>query len=160
MFIATAVLLVVAAVCGFLLGTRAGQGPQIGVDHAVSPSVGTDENATSAPYQPSLSPSDGSGAEQVVTRFVAAWLDDDPATREAALREVCSPRLAELLTLTDPAKIPQATPTGRPTQVAHDQSVRRFGQDLSDGSSILVDLVPDPTSAVGWTVISVQPGPG
>src|SRR5688572_21292223 len=44
------------------------------------------------------------GSREATTRFVRAWLDRDPRTREPALQEVAVPALAEQLMLTDPAR--------------------------------------------------------
>jgi hypothetical protein len=95
--------------------------------------------------------------ETTTQQFVYAFLDHS-RTRTVRLRSVATPRLATLLTRTDPAKIPDGQPVGEPRAVAETSETVTVTQQLSDGSAIALDLVPDATRADGWVVTSVRPG--
>ena len=130
-----------------------------------APTIPTDTATSSSPTAPSPSPagSDATeeltapdGSRQVASRFIRAWLDRDPATREPALKEVAAPALAEQLMLTDPANIPRAKPRGN--LVLNDASAysAAFTQTLSTGMRIQVYLVADPTARYQWLTTSVD----
>ncbi|CAA9316573.1 MAG: hypothetical protein AVDCRST_MAG61-2039 [uncultured Friedmanniella sp.] len=95
------------------------------------------------------------GSREATTRFVRAWLDPDPKTREAALQEVAVPALTEQLMLTDPARIPRATPKGAPVLDEASTYSAQFTQALSTGRSITVYLVADPQAKYRWLTTSV-----
>lgn len=96
------------------------------------------------------------GSEQAAGRFIEAWLDRNPKTREPALEQVCTPALTEALMLTDPANIPRAAPRGGP--VLDDASTYsvQFAQALDTGMTIRVYLVADPEARYRWLVTSVE----
>jgi len=104
---------------------------------------------TPTPLQPS--PSASATAAATARDFVTAWLTTDPVDRQQRLADTAVPHLAQLLTQTDPAEIPDARIAGAPREVALPDSQRpehaadavRFHVDLSDGSAVLVDLIPD-----------------
>lgn len=96
------------------------------------------------------------GSQQAASAFIAAWLDADKATRAPALQETASPALAEELMLTDPAKVPRATPRGAPRLADASTYSVQFTQPLSSGMEILVYLVADPASRYGWLATSVE----
>lgn len=97
-------------------------------------------------------------AVPTVSRFVTGWLSTEPGRRRALIDSTCSPRLAELLLLSDPAKLPDAQPKGPPTLVRRGLGVESYAQHLSDGTAIVVDVVVDPGRRSGWMVTSVRPG--
>ena len=93
-----------------------------------------------------------------VSLFVTGWLSTEPGRRRAVIDATCSPRLAKLLLLSDPAKVPDAQPEGPPTLVRRGLGVESYAQRLSDGTAIVVDVVADPGRPSGWTVTSVRSG--
>lgn len=95
--------------------------------------------------------------DPTAAEFVGAFLDHS-RTRSARIRSVATPRLASLLARTDPAKIPDGRPVGEPRAVAETSETVTVIQQLSDGSAIALDLVPDPARRDGWIVTSVRPG--
>lgn len=108
------------------------------------------QRPTPTPLHPTATTSSAAAAA-AARDFVTAWLTTDPAARQERLTATAVPHLAELLTQTDPAEIPDAHIVGSPRRVALPDSERpehasdavRFHVDLSDSSAVLVDLIPD-----------------
>jgi hypothetical protein len=149
------IALVVTALLAFRAGTS-----ELPAD-APPPSSTTSAPPSSTDATPAAPPSsarEAVGAPIVVSLFARAWLDPKLHTRQAGLDATCSPRLAGLLALTDPAKIPDATPLGPPAPVHETATTATYEQRLSDGTSIAIDLAADPTRRAGWIVTAVRPG--
>lgn len=147
-----AAALVIIAAASFWLGRSAA--PQTS-----TPPAGKPAGLPSAPASPSAPSSNAAATGRAVSvgrQFVTAWLDRNPATRERALRTVCSENLAAELSLTDPAKIPDVLPVGGVIPVTADPYAARLAQGLSDSSLIYIELVSDPDR--GWIVTNVKPG--
>ncbi|QGN34470.1 hypothetical protein [Microlunatus sp. Gsoil 973] len=143
---------VLVAHVAFHLGSSAPQprGPGFGVS-----APRTKQHTQPSPVVVSTDPAPD--WETTTQQFVQAFLDHS-RTRSVRLRSVATPRLATLLARTDPAKIPDGRPVGEPRAVAETHETVTVAQQLSDGSAIALDLVPDPTRAAGWVVTSVRPG--
>lgn len=112
---------------------------------------------------PSATPTPARSAEDTVSGFVEAWLTTDPDDRETQLRATAVPHLADLLMDTDPESIPDADPDGAPRETTlppgeapeHSEDARRYRQDLSDGTAVHIDIVPDPDR--GWLAAAITP---
>lgn len=125
--------------------------------HQPSPSAVTRPTPTPLRPTPSASPA------KTARDFVTAWLTTDPQARKSQLADTAVPHLAELLTQTDPAEIPDVQISGTPHEVALPDSQRpehaadalRFRVDLTDGSAVLVDLIPD--GSHGWLAAAIRP---
>jgi len=100
------------------------------------------------------------GASEAAARFVTAWLDPNPKTREPVLAEVASAGLAEQLRAVDPAKIPKVKPVGAPMPGVVAESAATLQQQLSDRSSVTMELVAEPDTPYGWVVYTVSPSAG
>ncbi|MFL6027571.1 MAG: hypothetical protein ACJ72K_11575 [Friedmanniella sp.] len=96
------------------------------------------------------------GSRQAASRFVQAWLDRNPATRESALHQVSTPALAEALMLTDPANVPRARPRGAPVLEDAGTYSAQFSQPLSTGATVSIYLVADPAARYRWLATSVE----
>lgn len=143
---------VLVAYVAFHLGSSAPQPREAEVDVSAPP---IKQHTKPSPVAVSTDPA--TDWETTTQQFVRAFLDHSP-TRSVRLRSVATPRLATLLARTDPAKIPDGQPVGESRAVAETNGTVSVTQQLSDGSAIALDLVPDPTRADGWVVTSVRPG--
>jgi hypothetical protein len=149
----------IALVVTALLAFRAGTSQLLADAPSASSVMSAPPSLTDAPpAAPASSAREAVGAPAVMSLFVRAWLGPNLHTRQAGLDATCSPRLAGLLALTDPAKIPVATPLGPPAPVHQTATTATYEQRLSDGSSIAIDLAADPTRRAGWIVTAVRPG--
>jgi hypothetical protein len=119
----------------------------------VSPDGAQGSDASEAPRVPA-------GANEAAARFVEAWLDPHPQSRQPALEPVTAPGLAEQLANVDPAKIPKAQAVGSPTPGSVSAYSATFKQRLSNKTTIVVDLAADPEARYGWLVYMVSPGEG
>jgi hypothetical protein len=155
--LALGIVVALTATLGFRVGAGTTRGPS-------PPAVQESNHAYVAPSsvgassQPSPIPAVTTDAAPTVSLFVMGWLSAEPKRRRALIESTCSLRLAELLLLSDPAKLPDARPVGPPTLVRRGVGVESYAQGLSDGTSIAVDLAADPGRSSGWTVTSVRPG--
>jgi hypothetical protein len=130
--------------------------PQLGVVTSPTPT-----RASAPPPSPSGSdaqegPGLPEGSRQAASRFVQAWLDRNPATRETALHQVSTPALAETLMLTDPANVPRASPRGAPVLEEAGTYSAQFRQPLSTGATVSIYLVADPAARYRWLATSVE----
>ena len=142
---------VLVAYVAFHLGSVTGRQSM-----AVDTSAGSSAHKAHSPAQVAATAS-ATDWEAAADDFVAAFLDHS-SNRKVLLRAVTSPRLATLLTRTDPAKIPTGRPVGEPSVVTESAESVTATQQVSDGTAIAFDLVPDPTASDGWIVTSVRPG--
>ena len=150
------VVLCVGLVTSIRRGPETTAPPAVTVSASPAPSSG----GTSATPPPTGSDAgDGlaepEGSREATIRFVQAWLEPDPKTREPALRDVAVPALTEQLMLTDPANIPRATAKGRPVLNEASTYSAQFTQALSTGASIRIYLVADPQARYRWLTTSV-----
>lgn len=112
---------------------------------------------------PAATPPATRGPGVAVSEFITAWLETDPDARADALEATAIPHLAALLADTDPARIPDATPDGVPREIPlpagagpeHSADAQRWVQDLSDETTVWVDIIPDPER--GWLAAAIQP---
>lgn len=152
--------LTVALTVGLVTSSRRGSQAAPSAAGSITPDPMASSASTSATPLPTGSDaSDGlevpEGSQEAATRFVQAWLDPDPTTREPALKEVAVPALTEQLLLTDPARIPRATRKGAPVLTEASTYSAQFTQALSTGGSITVYLVADPQARYRWLTTSV-----
>ena len=150
------VVLCVALVTSTRRGPEAASPPAVTVSANPTASSG---GTSATPLPAGSDAGDGlgvpEGSREATSRFVRAWLDPDPKTREPALEEVAVPALTEQLMLTDPANIPRATPKGAPVLTDASTYSAQFTQALSSGASITVYLVADPQARYRWLTTSV-----
>lgn len=147
-------LAVSIATLSFNIGATGSHGPRASrsIDGSSRPAL----NTSTATATTAL-PTPGAGWNPTAIAFVDAFLDRSDR-RDSRLKEVATPRLASLLSETDPANLPSAQPLGDPTAATEAGESVTVVQHLSDGTSITFDLVPDPTRPSGWAVTSVRPG--
>ena len=156
--LALGIVVALTATLGFRVGTGTTRRPSPPVAVQESNHAYVVPSSVSASSQPSPIPAVTGDAAPTVSLFVKGWLSTEPKRRRALIEATCSPRLAELLLLSDPAKLPDARPVGLPTSVRRGLGVESYAQGLSDGTSIAVDLAADPGRVSGWAVMSVRPG--
>ena len=156
--LALGIVVALTATLGFRVGTGTTRrpSPPVAVQESNHAYVVPSSVSASSPSSPK--PAITSDAASTVSLFVKAWLSTEPRRRRGLIEATCSLRLAELLLLSDQAKLPDARPVGPPTLVRRGIGVESYAQGLSDGTSIAVDLAADPGRPSGWTVTSVRPG--
>ena len=145
------------AMLGFRAGAATAQSP--------SPPVVDESNrarvvpsSVPASTPPSARPDVTVDAVPSVSLFLTGWLSTDPSKRRSLINSTCSPRLAELLLLSDPTRLPDAHPEGPPALVRRGLGVESYAQQLADGTVIVVDVAADPGRPAGWMVTSVRLG--
>lgn len=144
----------VTATVGFRVGAATPHGAPAPLVHEFTDAQRVPSSTDSSSPRPHLA----LDAAPSVSLFISGWLSPEPGRRRALIDATCSPRLAELLLLSDPAKIPDAQPEGPPALVRRGLGVESYTQRLSDGTAIVVDVVADPGRPSGWTVTSVRSG--
>ncbi len=149
-----AVAAAVTATVGFRVGAATPHTPPAPLVHESTDAQRVPSSAVSSSARPHLS----LDAAPSVSLFISGWLSPEPGRRRPLIDATCSPRLAELLLLSDPAKVPDAHPVGPPALVRRGLGVESYAQRLSDGTAIVVDVVADPGRPSGWTVTSVRFG--
>lgn len=158
--------LVIALAAGlvYALLTRSETLTAHGTAPSATPATTTAPEPTPSPEPtPTATPTATREPGVAVSEFVAAWLETDPAARVEALEATAIPHLAALLVDTDPARIPAATPDGVPREIPlpagagpeHSADAQRWAQDLSDETTVWVDIIPDPER--GWLAAAIQP---
>ena len=155
--LALGVVVALTATLGFRVGAGTKRRPSPAAakesNHAYVVASSVSASAPSSPI-----PAVTTDAVPTVSLFVMGWLSTEPKRRRALIESTCSLRLAELLLLSDPDRLPDGRPVGPPTLVRRGVGVESYAQGLSDGTSIAVDLAADPGRSSGWTVTSVRPG--
>jgi hypothetical protein len=144
----------VTATVGFRVGAATPLSPPAPLVHESTGAQRVPSSAASSSARPHLT----LDAAPSVSLFITGWLSTEPGRRRALIDATCSARLAELLLMGDPAKVPDAQPEGPPALVRRGLGVESYAQRLSDGTAIVVDVVLDPGRPSGWTVTSVRPG--
>jgi hypothetical protein len=97
------------------------------------------------------------GVREAATTFLRGWLETDPGTRLAWLRVSTTDSLLDMLVDVDPAKIPDEKPVGvLVVPLATDYSAAA-DQKMSDGTTVRMELVYEPSSRYGWLVDAVGP---
>ena len=104
---------------------------------------------------------DAAPAVTAAVGFVKLWATlkpgETPAQWHSALAPLATPLLGRTLQTTDPARLPNATPAGEPVVQDLGQTSALIAVPLSDGSSVLVTVVP---GDAGQLVSDIEPDAG
>jgi hypothetical protein len=97
------------------------------------------------------------GVRDAATTFLQGWLEPDKAKRVKLLQVSATDSLLDSLADVDPAKIPDVKPVGAlVVPLATDYSAAA-DQKMSDGTTVRMELVYEPSSKYGWLVDAVGP---
>ena len=97
------------------------------------------------------------GVREAATAFLRAWREPSADVRVPLLREVATESLTEQLADVDPVKIVKAKPVGKLVIGEASDFAANADQRLSNGRTVRMQLVYDPTSRYGWLVDTIAP---
>ncbi len=99
---------------------------------------------------------DQTAAVETSAEFIAGWLLVDPEQRTAALSGLAAPAL--VTALSDPrTRVWNVAPQGEPVLLHTTSTAASTRQKFTDGRSVDLFLIYDPTTDPVWSVVDVQP---
>ena len=141
--------------------TAAAPTPAASPSAAGSPSVAGTTAASASPTpggtDATLRADEPEGVRESAATFLRGWLEPDKTVRVQLLRVSATDSLLDRLADVDPAKIPDAKPTGVLVVSSASDYSAVADQKMTDGTTVRMELVYEPASRYGWLVDSVGP---